>query len=82
MEEPIMTSDSHRDDFFKIDPEPHLVGDSEPFEYFPGVKLWWHSIGAITRPMMQGMPKSFMETLEPHELKKNADPAVHIGSFV
>jgi predicted TIM-barrel fold metal-dependent hydrolase len=69
-----MDENSNRDDYFKIDPEAHLVGDSEPFEYFPGVKLWWHSIAAIKRPMMQGMPQSFMQTLEPDELKKAADP--------
>ncbi len=70
-----MTNKFNKDDYFKIDPEAHLVGDSQPFEYFPGVKLWWHSIAAIKRPMMLGVPKSFMETLEPYELQKDADPA-------
>ena len=76
----LMTNKFNKDDYFKIDPEAHLVGESQPFEYFPGVNLWWHSIAAIKRPMMLGMPKSFMETLEPHELQKDADPASLIGS--
>jgi hypothetical protein len=75
MKEDQMTKELEKDDYFKIDPEAHLVGDSKPFEYLPGVKLWWHSIAAIKRPMMLGVPKSFMEGIEPNEMQKDADPA-------
>jgi predicted TIM-barrel fold metal-dependent hydrolase len=70
-----MATEFKKDDYFKIDPEAHIVGDSHPFEYFPGVQLWWNSIKAITRPMMLGLPKSFLENIEPHEMQKDADPA-------
>ena len=70
-----VTTELKKDDYFKIDPEAHLVGDSKPFEYLPGVKLWWHSIAAIKRPMMLGVPKSFMDGIEPNEMQKDADPA-------
>ena len=50
-----MTTEFNKDDFFKIDPEAHLVGDSTRLiEYFPGTKQWWHSIHAISRPMIPG----------------------------
>jgi len=65
----------NKDDYFKIDPEAHLVGDSSPYEYFPGTKQWWYSLYAIKRPMNQGMPQSYMNDLEPHEMKKDPDPA-------
>ena len=70
-----MTKEFNKDDFFKIDPEAHLVGDSQPFEYFPGTKQWWYSLHAISRPMNQGMPQAYMDDLEPHEMKKDPDPA-------
>ncbi|MBI5601955.1 MAG: amidohydrolase [Deltaproteobacteria bacterium] len=70
-----MPIDIKKDDYFKIDPEAHLVGESAPFEYFPGVHLWWNSIAAIKRPMMLGLPKSFLESVETQELQKDADPA-------
>jgi uncharacterized protein len=28
------------DDYFKIDPEFHLVGDMQPYAHFPGVQMW------------------------------------------
>lgn len=76
-----MRREFEKDDYFKIDPEAHLVGDSHPLEYFPGVKLWWHSISAIKRPMMLGLPKSFMEGIEPHEMQKDADPAALLAAM-
>jgi hypothetical protein len=33
-----------QDDYFKIDPELHLVGDIGPLEHFPGVQMWWRAI--------------------------------------
>ncbi len=34
-------SDFIKDDFFKIDCEPHLIGDMEQVNHFPGVQMWW-----------------------------------------
>lgn len=70
-----MNKEFNKDDFFKIDPESHLVGDHQPFDYFPGARLWWHSIRCITRPMNQGMPKQYMDDLEPQEMKPDPNPA-------
>ena len=69
------------DDYFKIDPEAHLVGDSSLYDYFPGTKQWWYSLYAISRPMNQGMPKKYMEDLEPHEMKKDPDPAALLAAM-
>jgi len=70
-----VNTEFNKDGFLKIDPEAHLVGDHQPFDYFPGAKLWWHSIRCITRPMNQGMPKQYMDDLEPHEMKPDPNPA-------
>lgn len=70
-----MMSQSYYDDgFFKIDPECHIVGNMEPIKHFPGVKMWWKSIDSITRPLMQGLPPKFVDTLEPWEMQKSTDP--------
>lgn len=62
------------DGFFKIDPECHLIGDMEPINHFPGVKMWWRAIEGIMRPMMQGAPEKYYDMLEPWELQKSSDP--------
>jgi predicted TIM-barrel fold metal-dependent hydrolase len=62
------------DDYFKIDPEPHLIGDMEPINHFPGVQMWWRAIDAIRRPLILGSPPDLFELLEPEELTKRVDP--------
>ncbi len=69
-----MENTFQQDDFFKIDPEAHLVGDAEPLSYFPGVQMWWKAIDSIKRPMATGMPPAVMEGLEPYEMQKQKDP--------
>ena len=64
-----------KDDYFKIDPEPHLIGDMEPINHFPGVQMWWAAIATIARPLMLGTPPEILAELEPHEIQKNPDPA-------
>ena len=39
-----MADNFQKDDFFKIDPEAHLLGNMEPIEHFPGVQMWWKAI--------------------------------------
>ena len=39
------------DDYFKIDPELHLVGDMQLYNHFPGVQMWWK---AIAMPFDEG----------------------------
>jgi len=69
-----MGKEFEKDDFFKIDPEPHLIGDMELINHFPGVQMWWRAIEAIHRPFMTGMPPEASEGLEEWELIKTADP--------
>ncbi len=64
-----------KDDYFKIDPEPHLMGDMEHINHFPGVQMWWKAIDSITRPMITGMPPEEMSQIEEWEITKNTDPA-------
>lgn len=69
-----MSEKCNGDDFFKIDPECHLIGDMEPINHFPGVQMWWRSIDGIMRPLMQGAPEKYFDYLEPWEMQKNSDP--------
>ena len=62
------------DDYFKIDPEPHLIGDLEVISHFPGVQMWWRAIEGIHRPMLTGMPAEVFEGMEEWEMQKNSDP--------
>ena len=62
------------DDYFKIDPEAHLVGEMGPLLHYPGVQMWWRSIDGIKRALNTGMPARCFEGLEPHELQKDPTP--------
>ena len=64
-----------KDDYFKIDPEPHLMGNMEHISHFPGVKMWWKAIDNITRPMITGVAPEEFAQIEEWELIKNSDPA-------
>ena len=64
-----------KDDYFKIDPECHLIGDIEAVNHFPGVQMWWRAIGNIARPLFSGMPPEFGTYLDPEDARKSADPA-------
>jgi predicted TIM-barrel fold metal-dependent hydrolase len=74
-----MAKEFEQDDYFKIDPEPHLIGDMEPINHFPGVQMWWKAIDAIRRPLILGSPLDLLELLEPEELTKQADPEALLG---
>jgi len=74
-----MAKEFERDDFFKIDPEPHLIGDMEPINHFPGVQMWWRAIDAIRRPLILGSPVEMFELLDPEELTKQVDPEALLG---
>jgi len=73
-----MASDFKKDDYFKIDPECHLMGDMEHINYFPGVQMWWRAIENIKRPLIFGAPFSMLEPLmvgmEEREMAKDASP--------
>jgi predicted TIM-barrel fold metal-dependent hydrolase len=69
-----VTMESKKDDYFKIDPEAHLVGDIDLVKHFPGVQMWWKAVPNITGVLNGGMPARYLEGLESHETKKNADP--------
>jgi hypothetical protein len=70
-----MTAKFEKDDYFKIDPEAHLIGDMTPINHFPGVQMWWRAIANITRPLILGTPAEMLAMLEPQEMQKNPDPA-------
>ncbi|MCB8817837.1 amidohydrolase family protein [Desulfosporosinus shakirovi] len=67
-------SEFQTDDYFKIDPEMHLIGEMETFNHFPGVQMWWRAIGNITRPLLLGSSPTFFEGVEPHEMHAQQDP--------
>lgn len=69
-----MDEKNFNDGFFKIDPECHLIGNMEPVNHFPGVKMWWNAVDNIMRPLMQGAPENYYKMLETWEMQKSSDP--------
>ena len=63
-----------QDDYFKIDPEFHLVGDMQPYIHFPGVQMWWKAIDNIRRPLLTGLPEELFKQLQPGDLSPTSDP--------
>ena len=63
-----------KDDYFKIDPEPHLIGNMEPVNHFPGVQMWWRAIANIGRPLSMSTPPEYYEGMDPHEIEKDSNP--------
>lgn len=65
------------DNFFKIDPEAHLIGDISNYAYFPGVKMWWKAIDSISRPLVVGTNSNLLKkypVTDSWEVIKSADP--------
>ena len=69
-----MTSNVDKDSFFKIDPEPHLLGNMDQINHFPGVQMWWRAIESIHRPLLTGMPPESFAGMEDWEMAKSNDP--------
>lgn len=69
-----MTGDFQKDDYFKIDPEPHLLGDLAPIAHFPGVQMWWRAIDGCRRALMTGMPPRHLQQLDTMDTEKKSDP--------
>jgi hypothetical protein len=67
---------TEKDDYFKIDPEPHLIGDGSAYSYFPGYQMWWKAIANISRPLFLGTPEEGYDGLEDWEVEKNGDPDI------
>lgn len=62
------------DDYFKIDPECHLIGDMDPVNHFPGVQMWWKAIASIHRPLSLGLKPEALEGVEDWEAVTQTDP--------
>ena len=69
-----MAIEYKKDDYFKIEPECHLMGNLEPYIHFPGVQMWMKALDGCKRAFETGMPSKIFEGLEPHEVEKNPDP--------
>jgi predicted TIM-barrel fold metal-dependent hydrolase len=76
-----MSANFKKDDFFKIDPEPHLIGDMEPINHFPGVQMWWKAIDGCKKTLFQGIPASILAELEPQETVKQHSPELLLESM-
>lgn len=70
-----------KDNYFKIDPEPHLLGNMEHINHFPGVQMWWKAIDNIERPLISGIPPEKMAGIEEWETAKSTDPATLIHAM-
>ncbi|MEW6554731.1 MAG: amidohydrolase family protein [Actinomycetota bacterium] len=69
-----MSDAFEKDDFFKIDPEAHLLGEMEPINHFPGVQMWWRAIDNIRMPLMLGAKLELFADMDPKEFTKDEDP--------
>jgi len=63
-----------KDDYFKIDPEAHLIGDMEPINHFPGVQMWWKAVEGCMRVLIGGIKPSEFEGMDPREKEKQHSP--------
>ncbi|MBW2366758.1 MAG: amidohydrolase [Deltaproteobacteria bacterium] len=65
-----------KDDYFKIDPEPHLLGDITAVSHFPGVQMWWKAAEGCKRALLSELPQTVFQDLcfEEWEMEKSADP--------
>ena len=68
-----MTTEFKKDDFFKIDPECHLIPDIHLLEHFPGVNMWWRAVPNILRALNMGLPEGDL-SFEDWELKHVPNP--------
>ena len=73
-----MVKEHIKDNYFKIDPEAHLIGDMSTLNHFPGVQMWWNAIESIKRPLVFGAPEKLLlpllDGMEEWEFMKNPDP--------
>jgi len=76
-----MGSEFVKDDFFKIDTEPHLIGDISAVSHFPGVQMWWRAIEGCKRALLTGMPKEKLAQLDPAEVQKDPRPEALLESM-
>ena len=70
-----------QDDYFKIDPEAHMVGDMQPLQHFPGVQMWWRAIENIRRPLTLGTPPEAMAGLVAADLAVSHDPEALLAAM-
>lgn len=63
-----------QDEYFKIDPEAHLIGKLDHIKHFPGVQMWWKAIESIHRPILTGVPPESFKGIDEWEMAKTADP--------
>jgi len=70
-----------QDDYFKIDPEAHMVGDMQPLQHFPGVQMWWRAIDNIRRPLTLGTPPEAMAGLVAEDLTVSHDPEALLAAM-
>ena len=76
-----MATEFVRDDYFKLDPEAHMVGRMEPFNHFPGVRMWWKAIEHTRRPLLLGTPPAALDGIPPADLQVNADPEALLAAI-
>ena len=70
-----------KNDYFKIDPEFHMIGDMEPLNHFPGVQMWWRAIANIGRPLATGVDPKYFEGVEEWEVVKQKDPEILLNAM-
>jgi len=72
-----------KDDYFKIDPEPHLFGDIDDISHFPGVQMWFKALPEAKRAIISEMPETVLQKVrfEPWEIEKNTDPEMLLQSM-
>ncbi len=70
-----------KDDYFKIDPEPHLIGNMDHYQHFPGVQMWWRATANAKRALLMGLKPRTFDIVAPHEMEKDTDPQALIAAM-
>ena len=76
-----MTAEFAQDDYFKLDPEAHMIGRMEPLNHFPGVRMWWKAIENTSRPLLLGTPPEALQGVPADDLQVNADPEALLAAM-
>ena len=76
-----MNTELTTDNYFKIDPEPHLLGELDTIKHYPGVQMWWRAIDGCKRAILTGAKPEYLKGFTAQEMLKDADPEALLSTM-
>lgn len=64
-----------QDDYFKIDPEPHIMGNIDAVKHFPGVQMWWRAVEGAKNALFDRLPDHALARLNLEDWEREKDTA-------